>query len=170
MPIHDPKLPLRLELCRDDARQPQLVGNAVESVCKEHIIDRLRHDRIELHRVGHYKLAVSHARLSKTYPCLIQHGRVDVDGEDVICYSGQRSREQSVAATEVNYDYSALHAHFGFYGETRFRMEERRVTLSPFWSRLRLTRFLNRHLEFYETYVCYLIRGADVQVKLRVVK
>jgi len=60
--------------------------------------------------------------------------------------------------------------HFGFYGSARFRMLERRVTLSPFWARLRLTRLLNRNLMLYETYLCFLIRGADIQLKLQVVK
>jgi SAM-dependent methyltransferase len=63
-----------------------------------------------------------------------------------------------------------LHELYGFYGDTRFQMQERRVTLSPFWARLRLTRFLNRRLNWYETYLCYLIRGADIQLKLSVVK
>ena len=70
-------------------------------------------DAVALREEVKAKLAIGHARFSQTYPCLIQHGGVDVDGEDVICYSGQRSREQSVATTEVNYDHSALHAHFG---------------------------------------------------------
>ena len=60
--------------------------------------------------------------------------------------------------------------HFGFYGSARFRMLERRVTLSPFWARLRLTRLLNRNLMLYEAYLCFLIRGADIQLKLQVVK
>jgi SAM-dependent methyltransferase len=63
-----------------------------------------------------------------------------------------------------------LFEHFGFYGSVRFAMLERRVTLSPFWARLRLTRLLNRHLQLYETYLCYLVRGADIQLKLRVIK
>lgn len=63
-----------------------------------------------------------------------------------------------------------LSDRFGFYGTTRFELLERRVTLSPFWARLKLTRFLNRHLELYETYLCYLVRGADIQLKLRVIK
>jgi SAM-dependent methyltransferase len=63
-----------------------------------------------------------------------------------------------------------LFEHFGFYGSGRFRLLERRVTLSPFWARLRLTRFLNRHLNVYETYLCYLLRGADILLKLQVAK
>jgi SAM-dependent methyltransferase len=65
---------------------------------------------------------------------------------------------------------TALSDHFGFYGSARFRLEERRITLSPFWDRLKLTRFMNRRLDFYETYLCYLVRGADIQMKLRVIK
>jgi SAM-dependent methyltransferase len=63
-----------------------------------------------------------------------------------------------------------LSERFGFYGTARFRMMERRVTLSPFWARLYLTRFMNRHLDLYETYLCDLIRGADIQLKLGVIK
>ncbi len=59
---------------------------------------------------------------------------------------------------------------YGFYSRARFRLEERRVTLSPLWARLRLTRALNRNLGFYETYLCGLIRGADIQLKLTVLK
>jgi SAM-dependent methyltransferase len=59
---------------------------------------------------------------------------------------------------------------FGFYSSARFRMDERRVTLSPFWARLRITRMLNRNLHFYETYLSGLIRGADIQLKLTVLK
>lgn len=59
---------------------------------------------------------------------------------------------------------------YGFYGEARFRLEERRVTLSPMWSSLRVTRLMNRILPFYETYLCSMIRGADIQLKLSVLK
>ncbi len=60
--------------------------------------------------------------------------------------------------------------HYGFYSTARFRLEERRITLSPFWSRLRLTRLMNVILPVYETYLCFLIRGADIQLKMTVVK
>jgi predicted SAM-dependent methyltransferase len=63
-----------------------------------------------------------------------------------------------------------LASHYGFYSKVRFRLEERRVTLSPFWSRLRITRLMNRILPAYETYLCGLIRGADIQLKLTAVK
>ncbi|TMD68776.1 MAG: class I SAM-dependent methyltransferase [Chloroflexi bacterium] len=63
-----------------------------------------------------------------------------------------------------------LAGHYGFYSKVRFRLEERRVTLSPFWARLRITRLMNRILPAYETYLCGLIRGADIQLKLTVVK
>ena len=89
MPIDDPELPLRFEPCCDGARQAELIRDAVEGVGKEHIIDRLRHDRIEHHGVGHDELAVGHARRSNAYPRLIQHGRVDVDGVDVISQLGR---------------------------------------------------------------------------------
>jgi SAM-dependent methyltransferase len=63
-----------------------------------------------------------------------------------------------------------LSGTYGFYSRARFRLEERRVTLSPMWSKLRLTRALNRNLGFYETYLCGFIRGGDIQLKLSVVK
>lgn len=63
-----------------------------------------------------------------------------------------------------------LAGHYGFYSTARFRLEERRVTLAPFWARLRITRLMNRILPAYETYLSGIIRGADVQLKLRVVK
>jgi SAM-dependent methyltransferase len=63
-----------------------------------------------------------------------------------------------------------LSTEYGFYGTARFRLDERRVTLSPFWSRLRLTRVMNAILPIYETYLCYVIRGADIQLKLTVLK
>src|SRR5438270_13712322 len=63
-----------------------------------------------------------------------------------------------------------LAGHYGFCAQLRFRLEERRVTLSPFWARLRITRLMNRILPAYETYLCGLIRGADIQLKLTVVK
>jgi SAM-dependent methyltransferase len=63
-----------------------------------------------------------------------------------------------------------MSGHYGFYSKVRFRLLERRVTLSPFWARLRMTRLMNRMLPLYETYLCGIIRGADVQLKLSVVK
>lgn len=63
-----------------------------------------------------------------------------------------------------------MSGHYGFYSKVRFRLLERRVTLSPFWARLRMTRLMNRVLPLYETYLCGIIRGADVQLKLSVVK
>lgn len=59
---------------------------------------------------------------------------------------------------------------YGFYSQARFRLEERRVTLSPFWSRLKVTRLMNRMLPAYETYLSGIIRGADIQLKLTAVK
>ena len=59
---------------------------------------------------------------------------------------------------------------FGFYSQARFRLDERRVTLSPFWARLRITRAVNRSLPTYETYLSGLMRGADIQLKLTVLK
>ena len=56
------------------------------------------------------------------------------------------------------------------YRPTRFRLEERKVTLSPFWSRLALGRIMNRILPAYETYLCQVVRGADILIKLSVVK
>ena len=63
-----------------------------------------------------------------------------------------------------------LSRSFGFYSKARFRLDERRVTLSPFWARLRITRAINRNLPVYETYWSGLIRGADIQLKLTVLK
>lgn len=63
-----------------------------------------------------------------------------------------------------------MSGHYGFYSTARFTLLERRVTLSPFWARLRITRLMNRMLPVYETYLCGIIRGADVQLKLSVVK
>ncbi len=63
-----------------------------------------------------------------------------------------------------------LSRHYGFYSDARFRLVERRVTLSPGWSRLKLTRLMNRMLPAYETYLCGMIRGADIQLKLTAVK
>ena len=63
-----------------------------------------------------------------------------------------------------------MSGHYGFYSKARFELLERRVTLSPFWARLRITRLMNRMLPVYETYLCGIIRGADVQLKLSVVK
>ena len=63
-----------------------------------------------------------------------------------------------------------MSGHYGFYSTARFRLLERRVTLSPFWARLRITRLMNRMLPVYETYLCGIIRGADVQLKLSIVK
>jgi SAM-dependent methyltransferase len=65
---------------------------------------------------------------------------------------------------------SALGGTYGFYSNARFRLEERRVTLTPFWTRLRITRLMNRILPVYETYLCSMIRGADIQLKLSVLK
>ena len=63
-----------------------------------------------------------------------------------------------------------LSRSYGFYSHARFRLLERRVTLSSFWAALRLTRFMNRRLSAYETYLSGLVRGADIQLKLTVVK
>jgi SAM-dependent methyltransferase len=65
---------------------------------------------------------------------------------------------------------STLGGTYGFYSRARFRLEERRITLSPFWTRLRITRLMNRILPAYETYLCSIIRGADIQLKLSVLK
>jgi SAM-dependent methyltransferase len=67
-------------------------------------------------------------------------------------------------------DGTELSRSFGFYSRARFRLDERRVTLSPFWARLRITRAMNRNLAGYETYLSGLIRGADIQLKLTVLK
>jgi SAM-dependent methyltransferase len=73
-----------------------------------------------------------------------------------------------------SFDYlipgTQLAGSYGFYAKGQFRMLERRVTLSPLWTRLRLTGFMNRHLYQYETYLCYLIRGQDILLKLSVTK
>ena len=63
-----------------------------------------------------------------------------------------------------------LSRSYGFYSHARFRLLERRVTLSSFWAALRLTRFMNRRLSAYETYLSGIVRGADIQLKLTVVK
>jgi len=63
-----------------------------------------------------------------------------------------------------------MSGHYGFYSKARFVLLERRVTLSPFWARLRITRLMNRMLPAYETYLSGIVRGADVQLKLSVVK
>jgi SAM-dependent methyltransferase len=65
---------------------------------------------------------------------------------------------------------SELSSRYGFYSQARFRLDERRVTLSPLWAWLRITRAMNRRLSFYETYLCGFIRGADIQLKLTVLK
>jgi SAM-dependent methyltransferase len=63
-----------------------------------------------------------------------------------------------------------LGQQYGFYADTRFALAERRVTLSPFWQRLRLTRLMNYVLPAYETYLCFIIRAADIHLKLTVLK
>src|ERR1700693_2510832 len=63
-------------------------------------------------------------------------------------------------------DSTELGQQYGFYSKARFKLEERLVTLSPFWTKLRLTRAMNRILPVYETYLCNLIRGADIHIKL----
>lgn len=73
-----------------------------------------------------------------------------------------------------SFDYflegTELERQHGFYSTARFQLLERRVTLSPLWTRLRLTRVMNRILPVYETYLCSIIRGADIQLKLAVLK
>jgi SAM-dependent methyltransferase len=59
---------------------------------------------------------------------------------------------------------------YSFYSNTRFRLLERQITLAPFWTKLRLTRLMNAWLPAYETYLSGLIRGADIMIKLAVVK
>jgi SAM-dependent methyltransferase len=63
-----------------------------------------------------------------------------------------------------------LGQQYGFYSEARFKLEERRITLSPFWTKLRLTGAMNRILSAYETYLCFVIRGADIHIRLTVQK
>jgi SAM-dependent methyltransferase len=65
---------------------------------------------------------------------------------------------------------SELGRRYGFYSNARFRLDERRVTLSPMWSRLRVTKLMNRILPTYETYLSGIVRGEDIQLKLTVVK
>jgi len=76
----------------------------------------------------------------------------------------------SAAFLDYFLEDSELGRRFGFYSDIRFRLDERRVTLSPFWGLLRLTPIVNRTLSVYETYLCSLVRGADIQVKLTVLK
>jgi hypothetical protein len=109
MPIDDPELPSGFEDCRDGSRQAQLIKDAVEGVCEENVIDRLRHDRIESHGVRQDKMAVGR---SDERPRAIQHGRVDVDGVDDIRDGGERGREQPISAAQINHDHTGLHAHF----------------------------------------------------------
>ena len=58
MPIDDPELPFRFEDCDDGSRQAQLIRDAVEGICEENIIDRLRHDHIESRGVRHDQMAI----------------------------------------------------------------------------------------------------------------
>ena len=68
MPIDDPELPFRLEDCNDGSRQAQLIRDAVEGICEENIIDRLRHGRIESHSVRHDQMAIGRTSCSNKRP------------------------------------------------------------------------------------------------------
>lgn len=61
MPVDDSELPLGLEARRDGACQAELIRDAVEGIGEENVIDRLLHDRIDIHGVRHDKLAVGGA-------------------------------------------------------------------------------------------------------------
>ena len=112
MPIDDPELPLWFEYRRDGARQAELIGDAVEGVCKKNVIDRLRHDRIDSHRVRHDKLAVVGTRRSNLFPRLIQHDRVDVDGVDTICDAASGAVNRPSPQQRSTATMPGSHAHF----------------------------------------------------------
>jgi hypothetical protein len=95
MPINDPELPSGFEDCRDGSPQAQLIQDAVEGVCEENVIDRLRHDRSESHGVRQDKMAVGRSGRSNERLRAIQHGRVDVDGVDDIRDGGERGSVNS---------------------------------------------------------------------------
>jgi hypothetical protein len=112
MPVDDPELPFRFEDCRDGARQSRLIRNTVEGVGEENVIDRLWHDCIQSHRVGHDKMAIGQPSRSNERTRAIQQVRVDLDSMDAIHNTGERGREQPVSATQINRNRPGLHAHF----------------------------------------------------------
>jgi SAM-dependent methyltransferase len=64
-----------------------------------------------------------------------------------------------------------LFREYGFYSETRFRVREKLLMISPPWSRVPLLqRAVNRLPVAYERHLCYLIRGAGIYLELEAVK
>jgi hypothetical protein len=68
MPIDDPEQALGFERCRDTSRQAELIGDAMQSVGEENVIDRLRHERIDGHGIRPDKLAIVGAGLCDARP------------------------------------------------------------------------------------------------------
>jgi hypothetical protein len=95
MPVDDPQYPFGSQDRRDGAGQAELVGNTVEGICEEQIIDRFRHDRLDVHRLRHDELAI--ARLSDECPRPVEQVRVEIDRIDalVIPQSGVVNRPSS---------------------------------------------------------------------------
>jgi len=103
---------MRFQTRRDGARYAELIGDAVEGVCEENVIDRLRHNRIDRHGVRQDEIAVGCPRLYNPHPSSIQRDRFDIDRVDAICDGREGRREQPVSATEVNRDHARSDAHF----------------------------------------------------------
>jgi SAM-dependent methyltransferase len=150
----------QIDIVHDLDRMPWPVqSNAFDVIRLWSVMEHL-HDLVavmeEVHRVGRpgaiVLIGTPHFSSANAY----------TDPTHVHFLSG-RFLDYFVQGTEMS-------GHYGFYSTARFALLERRVTLSPFWARLRITRLMNRMLPVYETYLCGIIRGADVQLKLSVIK
>jgi hypothetical protein len=109
MPVHDDETSARFQDCGDGSGEPGLIGDAVKGVCEKHVIDRFRHDRLDVHRVRQDKLAIRPA--GNECSGAIEHVGVDVDCIDPACDAAERSREQAVAAAKIDGDHAGLNAH-----------------------------------------------------------
>jgi SAM-dependent methyltransferase len=66
---------------------------------------------------------------------------------------------------------TVLGARYGYYGKCRFRKEVMLVSLQKFWNRVPfLAKLISKYPDPWEDYFCYIIRGAGLFWKLRVLK
>lgn len=70
-----------------------------------------------------------------------------------------------------SFDYlvpgSKLFKDYGFYGKARYKIRRRHIDLAKFWALIPSLQWaVNRWPEFWETYLCYIIRGKGIYIEL----
>ena len=101
VPIDYRKAPIRFQDCRDAARKPRLVRDAVEGVCYEDEVNWPLYQLGDGVRIALDKITVGRPGCGNLRPSKRQHARIDVDGNDAPGHKCKRSGEKAVATTKI---------------------------------------------------------------------